>query len=141
MDVQRERPPFSTITGTMIQLGARETVAIYCWDDLSWVAHFRDGGGELSDAAAWYRANAAWLRACHIGSKASLETITTLTPEMIERIGRLHRRTEERSAQRVASLMAKIDSFRRACGAMARRLQRFSARLSHRGVGLIRRVR
>ena len=47
MDSKRERPPFSTISGTSVRLNERDTIAIYRWDDLSWVAHFRDGYGEL----------------------------------------------------------------------------------------------
>lgn len=132
MNLQRERPPFSTISGTMVQLGARDTIAIYRWDDLSWVAHFRDGGGALSDAATWYRANAGWLRSCRVGSVAALETVTTLTPEMIEKIGRLHRQTEAQWARRAHASSTAIAALRRAWGAVASRLHGWSIRLNHR---------
>ena len=130
MNMQRERPPFSTISGTMIRLGERETIAIYCRDDLSWVAHFRDGQAELSDAATWYRANAAWLRARQVGTPAKLRSISTLTPEMIERIRDLHRRRETKDASRTGASVAR--TFARAFGAIASKLRRLRIRLIHR---------
>jgi hypothetical protein len=132
MNTQRERPPFSTISGTMVQLSASDTIAIYRWDDLSWVAHFRDGCGELSDAATWFRANAAWLRSCRVGSVAALEKVEMLTPEMIETIGHLHRQTEARRARRASASLAAIATFGRACGEIASRLHGWSVRLIHR---------
>jgi hypothetical protein len=132
MNMQRERPPFSTISGTMVQLGARDLIAIYRWDDLSWVAHFRDGCGELSDASTWFRVHAGWLRSCRVGSMAALETITTLTPEMIEKIGGLHRQTEAQQARRAGASLAAIAAFGRACGEAASTLHGWSVRLIHR---------
>jgi hypothetical protein len=129
---QRERPPFSTITGTMVQLGGRDLVAIYRWDDLSWVAHFRDGCGELSDATTWFRVHAGWLRSCRVGSVAALETVATLTPEMIERIARLHRQTEAEQARQAGASLAAIAAFGRACGDIASRLHGWSVRRLHR---------
>jgi len=116
---QRERPPFSTISGTMVQLGERDMIAIYRWDDLSWVAHFRDGYGELSDATTWFRVHAGWLRSCCVGSVAALETVTTLTQEMIEKIGRLHRQTEAEQARRAGKSLAAIAAIGRACEKVA----------------------
>jgi len=130
--MQRERPPLSTITGTMVRLGAQDTIAIYRWDDLSWVAHFRDGCGELSDAATWLHANAGWLRSCHAGSVAVLETVTMLTPEMIEKIGHLHRRAEAQCASRASASRAAIVDLGRVRGKIASTLHRWSVRLIHR---------
>ena len=108
MDVQREQPPFFTISGTSMRLSERETIAIYRWDDLSWVARFRDGYGELSDAATWFRVNAGLLRSSRVGSVAAVETVETLTPEMISRIARLHQRVDAQRARRATA-------FRRGC--------------------------
>lgn len=47
--------------------------AIYCRDGLSWVARFRDGCGELSDAASWFRVRAGLLRSCRVGSVAAVD--------------------------------------------------------------------
>lgn len=132
MNIQRERPPFSTISGTTVQLSARDTIAVYRWDDLSWVAHFRDGRGELSDAATWFRAHATWLRSCRVGSVAAIETVALLTPEMIEKIGHLHRQTEAKRASQAGASIAAIDAFGRACAEIAATLQRWSVRLIHR---------
>jgi hypothetical protein len=132
VNLQREKPPFSTISGTMVQLGARDMVAIYRWDDLSWVAHFRDGCGELSDAATWFRVHAGWLRSCRVGSVAALETITTLTPEMVEKLGHLHRQTEAQRARRAAASSAAIAALGRTWGEVVSRLHGWSVRLIHR---------
>ena len=100
MKVQREQPPFSTISGTSVRLSDRDTIAIYRWDGLSWVAHFRDGHGDLEDAATWFKVHAGLLRTCRVGSIAALETVEMLTPEMISRIARLHRRRDAEEAAR-----------------------------------------
>lgn len=125
MNVQREQPPFSTISGTSMRLSERDTIAIYRWDDLSWVARFRDGYGELSDAATWFRVNAGLLRSSRVGSVAAVETVETLTPEMISRIARLHQRVD---AQRARSATA----FRRGCSQMVLALQGWRIRLLRR---------
>ena len=138
--MERERPPFSTISGTMVRLGERDTVAIYRWNDLSWVAHFRKGRGELCDATTWFRVNATWLRACRVGSMAALETVTLLTPEMIERIGDLHRQVDAMAARRAAASRARIAAFRRAWGGTVNRLHGWSAKLVHLGDRLIHRA-
>jgi hypothetical protein len=116
----------------MVQLGTSDVIAIYRWDGLSWVAHFRDGCGELSDATTWFRDHAEWLRSCRVGSMAVLETITTLTPEMIEKIGQLHRQTEAEQARRAGTSLAAIAAVGRACGKVASRLHAWSVRLAHR---------
>ena len=132
MDKQRERPPFSTISGTMVQLGDDDTVAVYRWNDLSWVAHFRHGCGELSDAATWFRAHAGWLRARRVGSAAVLESVATLPPEMVERIGELHRKRDAKAARRAAASIA-------AMGAFGQRLRQLASRLHGRRAGTTQR--
>ena len=132
MNVQRERPPFSTISGTSVRLNDRETIAIYRWDGLSWVAHFRDGCGELDDAATWFKAHACLLRSCRVGSIPALEPVEMLTPEMISRIARLHRRRDaERAARSQASANA-VAAFRRTCAQLAATLHGWHASLVRR---------
>ena len=132
MNVQREQPPFSTISGTSVRLSERDTIAIYRWDGLSWVAHFRDGYGELEDAATWFKVNAGLLRSCRVGSIAALETVEMLTPEMISRIARLHRRRDaERAARSQASANA-VAAFRRTCAQLAATLHGWHASLVRR---------
>jgi hypothetical protein len=132
MNTEHGRPPFSTISGTSVRLSERDTIAIYRWDGLSWVAHFRYGCGELSDAATWFRVHAGLLRSCRVGSAAAIETVELLTPEMISRIARLHRRTEaQRSSRAVASTILAA-AFRRACAQIASALHGWSDRLIRR---------
>ena len=109
------QPPFSTISGTSVRLSERDTIAIYRWDDLSWVARFRDGHGELSDAATWFRVHAELLRSCRVGSLAALETVEVLTPELIARIARLHQQVAAERARQDAAWAARIAAVRQAC--------------------------
>ena len=132
MNVQREQPPFSTISGTSVRLSERDTIAIYRWDGLSWVAHFRDGYGELEDAATWFKVNAGLLRSCRVGSIAALETVEMLTPEMISRLARLHRRREAERAARAQASANAVAAFRRACAQLAATLHGWHASLVRR---------
>jgi hypothetical protein len=63
---------------------------------------------------------------------AALETVATLTPEMIERIARLHRQTEAEQARQAGASLAAIAAFGRACREVASRLHGWSVRLTHR---------
>jgi hypothetical protein len=132
MNVQHEKPPFSTITGTSVRLSERDSIAIYRWDGLSWVAHFRDGYGELDDAATWFRVNAGLLRSCWVGSIAKLETVEMLTPEMISKIARLHRRRDAEQAARAEASASAAAAFRRACAQLAATLEGWRASLVRR---------
>lgn len=132
MDVQRERPPFSTISGTSVRLNERDTIAIYRWDGLSWVAHFRDGYGELDDAATWFRVHAGLLRSCRVGSLSALETVELLTPEMISKIARLHRRVAAERAARAQAAANAAAAFRRIGARFAARLHGWRAGLARR---------
>ncbi|HEY2558763.1 MAG TPA: hypothetical protein VGI48_03530 [Caldimonas sp.] len=132
MNTQRERPPFSTIAGTSVRLSERESIAIYRWDDLSWVAHFRDGCGELSDAATWYRAHGGLLRSRWVGTPDALERVEILTPEMVARIARLHQRVAAEQARRDAAAAASAAALRRMCARMVAALRGWSVRLLRR---------
>lgn len=132
MNDQRQRPPFSTISGTSVRLSDRETIAIYRWDGLSWVAHFRDGHGELSDAATWFRAHAGLLRSHRVGSPAVLETVENLTPEMIARVARLHQRVAAEHAREDAAMAALADAGARAWGRAVAALRAWRVRLLRR---------
>jgi len=132
MNVRQEKPPFSTITGTSMRLSERDTIAIYRWDDLSWVAHFRDGCGELSDATTWFRVHAGLLRSCRVGSIPALETVEMLTPEMISKVAQLHRRVDAQRAARAEVLVNAVAAFRRACAPLVSALRGWRARLPGR---------
>ena len=132
MDVQREQPVFSTISGTSMRLSERDTVAIYRWGGLSWVAQFRDGYGELSDAATWFRVHAGLLRSRWVGSPAALDTVEILTPEMVGRIAALHERVVAERARDDAAAAALVARIRRSCSQAVATLSVWRTRLLHR---------
>ncbi len=129
MDVQREQPDFSTISGTSLRLSERDTIAIYRWGGLSWVAHFREGYGELYDAATWFRANGGLLRSSRVGSVAAIETVEVLTPEMISKIARLHELVNAQRERQAAALTAPAIAFWRACTQIVCALRGWRVRL------------
>jgi hypothetical protein len=78
------------IDGNMIDLGTGYVIAIYERDGVCWVAEFYDGRGDFDYAGAWFRFYAGRLRAARV----ALKSPTPLTPEMLEKIERLHRASE-----------------------------------------------
>jgi len=134
MNVQRERPPFSTITGTTVRFGERETVAIYRWDGLSWVAHFRDGCGEIQDAVSWFKAHASLLQSRGGCSSPALKTVEMLTPELISKIERLHRQRDAEDAARAQAWARTTAPLRRARQQVVATLQSWRSRLNRRTV-------
>lgn len=89
-----------SITGNAIVLGAGHSIAIYERNRESYVAEFRDGGGRLEYAGSWFRFHAGELRV----ARAALQSATPLTPEMVERIERLHAASEVREERMLAVL-------------------------------------
>lgn len=82
-----------SINGHLIALGAERAIAIYERRGEWRVAEFREGRGELTYAGAWFRFHSEGLRFCHNG-RAGLQLSTPLTPEMLEKIERLHDESE-----------------------------------------------
>jgi hypothetical protein len=87
-----------SISGNMIDLGTGYAIAIYERNGVCWVAEFYDGRGEFDYAGAWFRFYAGRLRAARI----ALKSPTPLTPEMLEKIERLHRASEAREERLLA---------------------------------------
>jgi hypothetical protein len=84
----------------MISLGVGHSIAIYERNREYYVAEFRDGGARLEYAGSWFRFHAGALR-CYSG-RAALQSSMPLTPEILERIERLHAESEARQARMLA---------------------------------------
>jgi hypothetical protein len=130
MNNRPEEPLAPPISGTWVQLGERESIAIYVWNDLSWVAHFRGGSCELSDAAMWFKTHAEMLRSHWVAWPAALESVQTLTPEMVARIARLHQLAAEEQTRREAASAAFVASLGKACARAVSALRGWRARLT-----------
>jgi hypothetical protein len=87
------------IIGHVIHLGDGHSVAIYKRDGVCWIADFQWGVGRLTDAASWFRFHAGVLRHSHGRRAAALDTMAPITPELVERIERLHRPAKTGKAQ------------------------------------------
>ena len=100
MNAESQMRTASSINGHIMTLGAGHSIAIYERNRECYVAEFRDGCGELARAGTWFRFNAGALR-CYNG-RAALRSSMPLTPEMVEKIERLHRQSEARQERMLA---------------------------------------
>ena len=89
-----------SISGNIVDLGAGHSIAIYERNRESYVAEFRDGGGTLEYAGSWFRFHAGALRWGK--GRAALQSSMPLTPEILERIERLHAASEARQERMLA---------------------------------------
>lgn len=94
MSAESQMSTAPSVTGNMIDLGAGHWIAIYERNRDSYVAEFRDGGESLEYAGSWFRFHAGALR-CAKG-RAALQSSMPLTPEILERIERLHAESDAR---------------------------------------------
>lgn len=87
MNSNREAEAASNLHGSLLKLGNQREIAIYLRDGTAWVADFRGGRGEVSTAGAWFTLNQdRWaLR------RATLDAVTPLPADVVQRIENLHR--------------------------------------------------
>lgn len=97
--------------GQLLHLREGHEVAIYKRNGVSWVAEFRNGRSELFDAAWWFYFHLGSLRYSHGMREAALDAATAITPEVLAKIERLHRRVERVARPRLAILF--INAVRR----------------------------
>lgn len=120
MNSTHEHVAAPSIDGNLLHLGEAHWVAIYRREGSSWVAEFRNGHCQLTDAATWFRVPAGALMSCHRWRAATLDTMQALTPELIDRIEQLHRRREHRPADRREALPAAAGTVERWLSTLAR---------------------
>lgn len=110
---RHDSPGAPQIEGNLLQLGADHQIAIYRRDGACWVAEFRHGRGELTDATSWFRVPAGALLSCHRWRAAALDTMQALTPEFIDKIEQLHRPRARVSADRSEVVAEAVRSMKR----------------------------
>lgn len=84
MDAKSEMRAMAPIEGYVIDLGSTHWIAMYDRQGASWVAEFRDGRGEVTNANLWYHFHAGRLRNWRNVARRPL------APDMLEAIERLH---------------------------------------------------
>jgi hypothetical protein len=90
-----------SIKGHVIILGTARSIAIYERNGERCVADFRDDRGELMSADTWFRFHAGVLRHCG-NCDAARQPYTSLTPEMLQKIERLHSESDARQERMLA---------------------------------------
>jgi hypothetical protein len=117
-----------SINGNVITLSAGHSIAIYERNRESYVAEFRDGGGRLEYAGSWFRFHAGALR-CSKG-RAALQSSMPLTPEILEKLERLHAESEARQERMLAVPRTVVAAARRYCINVISRLRGGAAKVS-----------
>ena len=128
MNAESQRSSAPSISGNMIDLGAGHSIAIYERNRESYVAEFRDGGGTLEYAGSWFRFHAGVLRS--LKGRAALESSMPLTPEILEKIERLHVESEARQERMLAVPRTLAAAARRYLIGVMSRLRGRPARIS-----------
>ena len=118
-----------SINGHMIVLGVRHSIAIYERNRDGYVAEFRDGRGEFMHAGNWFRFYAGGLRYCH-NRRTAFQSSMPLTPEMLEKIERLHRESEARQAAMLALPRNAAAAAQQFCISVMSRLRRPVSKIS-----------
>lgn len=101
MNAQAKARSAPSIDGYMIALDAGQSIAIYERNGESYVADFHDGFGRFEYAHTWFRFHAQVLRYCR-SRQAVDHSSSPLTPEMLEKIERLHAASEARQETMMA---------------------------------------
>ncbi len=93
MNTKYEQNGTSPLNGNLLRIGERREIAIYLRDGTPWVAEFNGGRGELFAVSAWFYLN----QGGRVLRRMDLDSIAPLSQDVVQRIERLHRRTERRN--------------------------------------------
>ena len=113
-------------------MGEGHEVAIYTRDGAFWVAEFKDGRGELLNAATFFRFHAGVLRYRNRRHAATLESAMTLTPELLERIEGLHQQFDAHNARILDVSVAVVAAVMRCCRRLALMIRSRTAKIAER---------
>lgn len=119
MDAHFENAVPNSIDGHLLKLGRAHEIAIYTRGGTCWVAEFKDGRSELFDAGTFFRFHAEALRYFNRPHAMARASATALTPEVLERIERLHQRLEALDARIIGVGAAVVASVMRCCRGLA----------------------
>ena len=123
MQTPQDDPSTVAITGNTMQLGERHSIVIHQRDGRCWVAEFREGRGELIDAASWYRSYLGALRYSHGRRLAALATLQPMTQDVIDQVEELHRQAGRRDTAIAPIFAAVLSAAQRRCAELAARLR------------------
>src|SRR6185437_5537448 len=118
-----------SIYGHMIILGVGHSIAIYERNRECYVAEFREGGARLEYAGSWFRFHSGGLRYCH-NRRTDLLSSAPMTPEILEKIERLHAKSDARQQRVMAARSSAVAAARRYCLNVIYRLRGCAAKMS-----------
>ena len=132
MNAHSETAVPNFIDGHLLQLGEGHEVVIYTRDGRFWVAEFKDGRDELLNAATFFRFHAGVLRYSNRRYAPALASAMALTPEVLERIERLHQQFEAHDARILGASVAVVASVMRCCRGLALMIRGRTAKIAER---------
>jgi hypothetical protein len=94
MKIYREPGSTTTIHGTLLRLGDKDSVAIYFRDGVVSVADFREGRSRILSVAEWHSLHAR--RFAHAQRRGEVEIVSPIPGDVVARIERLHYLLAER---------------------------------------------
>lgn len=108
----------NSIEGHVLQLSQAHEVAIYTRGGTCWVAEFKDGRSELFNAGTFFRFHAGALRYFNRPYAMARASAMALTPQVLERIERLHQQLEAQDARILGVGVAVVAPVMRCCRAL-----------------------
>ena len=132
MNTHFENAVPNSIDGHLLRLGQGHEVAIYTRDGVFWVCEFRDERNELLDAATFFRFHAGVLKHSKRHYAEALESAMALTPEVLERIERLHQQLEAHDARIRDASIAVVASVMRCCRGLTLMIRARTAKIAER---------
>lgn len=119
------------VHGHVLLMGERHHIAIYLRRGLTWVAEFKEGYGELTDATTWFRFNCRNLANSHDLRRMALESAMPISAELGLRIEALHAAAIHRRGQTLSELVAAITASVRQSHLATLMAARFRRRRAH----------
>jgi len=129
MNAESKPQNASSIYGHMIILGVGHSIAIYERNRECYVAEFREGGARLEYAGSWFRFHSGGLRYCH-NRRTDLLSSAPMTPEILEKIERLHAVSDAREERVLAAPRIFSAAVRRYCTSLISTLRGRAAKMS-----------
>jgi hypothetical protein len=87
---------YGPMTGHLLQLSNRRSLAFHVRDGMAWVADFRDGVGELMEATVWFRDRCGSIASAYPRRCLALEAAVPIPASMFEELESLHREVRGR---------------------------------------------
>ena len=120
------------IDGHLLQMGEGHEIAIYTRDGVFWVAEFREGRSELHNGTTFFQFHAGALRYSKKPYALARASATELTPEVLDRIERLHQQLDAQDARILGASVAVVAFVMRCCRGLTLMIRSRTSKIAER---------